>query len=174
MWNQSDPSVDPVHAIFPFVNLIHPHITLARFFELCDALDPIDRDELIGLAAFELGVEVPDFDDEDARRGMRYQRFKAACYGIGAMDHLILRGVVQEILFIHHYWSDPESADFAISILKTYIEYSKACGETEEELTRWRIMAEEKEVGKKSELQMARRRYELFCNNVVRPLLGIP
>lgn len=174
MSNESDSRLNPVHEIFPFVNLLRPHVTLSRFFELCDALDPIDRDALIGLTAFELGVEVPDLDDEDAEREMRYQRFKTACDRIGALDHLVLRGVVQEIMNIQHRWSDPESTDVTIRSIKRFIEFSSASGATEEELARWRIMAEEMQVGKKSDLQVARRRYELFCDCVVRPLLGVP
>lgn len=172
MSSEITPFINPVHAIFPFIDLNRPETTLARFFELCDALDPIDRDALIGLTAFALGVQSQDIDDEDAEQEIRYEKFKKACHNIPAMDHVILRGVVQEIMNIHHRWSDATIIDQRIESIKGFIEFAKSRGTSGEDLEKYRLIAEEKQVGKTSDLQVARRRYELFCNSVVRPLIG--
>ena len=164
--------IHPIHAVFPFADLTRPNITVTRFLELFDTVDPIDRDALIGLTAFALGVRAEDVDDEELQQNVRYSGFKKACDKLVAMDHVVLRGVVQEIMNIHHRWSDPTSTDEAVKSLHGFVEFSRSRGATEEELEKWRIMAEEKQVTKKSDLQVARRRYDLFCDTVVRPLLG--
>ena len=112
-----------------------------------------------------------DIDDEEAEQEARYQQVKKACDQIPAMDNVILRGVVQEILNIHQRWSDSSSTDEAVKSLKGFVEFSKARGATEAELQKWRIMAEQKQVQKRSDLQVARRRYDSFCETVVGPLL---
>lgn len=166
------PYIHPMHAVFPFASLSSPGITLARFFELFESIDPIDRDALIGLPAFALGVHTDDLDDDELQQEQRYSRFRDACLRLVAMDHIILRGVVLEILNTHHRWADPTSIDEAVKSLNGFVEFSRSRGATEEELERWRIMAEEKQVTKRSDLQVARQRYDLFCDSVVRPLLG--
>lgn len=164
--------IHPIHALFPFADLTRPNITVARFFELFDAVDPIDRDALIGLTAFALGVQADDVDDEEQQQYQRYSRFKKACDKLVAMDHVVLLGVVQEIMNIHHRWSDPASTDATIRSLHGFVEFSRSRGATEEDLEKWQMMAEEKQVTKRSDLQVARRRYDLFCDTVVKPLLG--
>lgn len=164
--------INPVHAVFPFADLARPGVSLTRFFELLDAIDPIDRDALLGLTAFALGVKVENIDDEEIVQANRYRKFKTACKNIAAMDHVILRGVVQEIMNIHHRWADSTSNDSSIDLLNGFAEFSKSRGATDQELEKWRILSEEKQVGKKSDLQVARRRYDLFCDSVVRPLIG--
>ena len=57
--------IHPIHAVFPFADLTRPNITVTRFLELFDTVDPIDRDALIGLTAFALGVRAEDVDDEE-------------------------------------------------------------------------------------------------------------
>lgn len=171
MTDSEVPYLNPVHAMFPFADLMRPEITLSRFFELFDTIDAVDRDALLGLTAYALGVDVKDIGDEEAEQQARYQQFKKACGEIHAMDHVILRGIVQEILNMHQRWSDSSHTDEAIKTLTGFVEFSKARGATDEELEKWRIKAEQKQVQRKSDLEVSRRRYNLFCENVVRPLI---
>jgi hypothetical protein len=90
------------------------------------------------------------------------------------MDHVILRGVVQEIMNVHQRWADAAAHDRSVSLLKGFVDFSLTRGATPEEVRQWEIMAESKEVGRRSDLQVARRRYDLFCNSVVGPLIGFP
>lgn len=157
--------------MFPFVDLTRRDISVSRFFELLDAIDSLDRDALIGQTALALGIRVGDINNEEAKQNARYQKFKKACARMRLMDNIILRGVVLDILSIHQKWSDSSTIDEAIKTLHGFIEFSKARGATDEELEKWRIMAEQKKVQKQSDLQVSRRRYDLFCNEVVKPLI---
>ncbi len=150
---------------------MHPEISLSRFFELLDTLDPVDRDALIGHTSHALGVSVSDVNDEEAEQEARYRKFKNACDTTAAMDHFVLRGVVLDMLNIHQQWSDSSSADSAIKSLIGFVKFRLARGATEEEVQKWRILAEQKQVQKQSDLQVARRRYDTLCEQVVKPLI---
>lgn len=166
--------IHPVHMVFPFADLTSEEITVERFLELLEGIELTDRVSLIGLTAYALGVESGPTDDEESRNSTLYEGFKRACLALPAMNHLTLRGVVLEILNIHRRWADPGTGENAARIISEFVEFAKPRGNlTDAELTQWEVEAESLKVTKGFNAMIARRRYDLFCESVVRPLIGM-
>ena len=72
------------------------------------------------------------------------------------MDHLVVQTVVLQILNQFRGFSDASHADRAIKMLEGFVDFSRSQGSGEEDLEKWKIMAEAKAVQKKSDLQMMR------------------
>ncbi len=85
--------IHPAHLYLAFGEFNHNRVTLSRFFELLDTLDAIDRNALISLVAFGIGVQTNLGDTEDARREHRYRSFRQICSEFNAIEQYTLRMV---------------------------------------------------------------------------------
>lgn len=166
------PYINPIHAAFALTNL-DPRVKVETLLELLDTLDPFDRDRLIGLVAFAIGVDGHEMPTEEETAAARYSDFKVKCDKLLVMDHLIVHGLVLQILNQYREWSDAAHTDQAVKSIQGYIEFSRSRGTPEEELEKWKIMAESKAVQKTSDLQVTRSLYNMFCDRVAKPLLEV-
>lgn len=164
--------INPLHAQFALSNLSH-QATVVRLLELLDGLDESDRDKLLGLPAFALNAKPgAGVDNEDEAIRARYEHFKRACTQLPVLDCFTVYGVVMQVLNIHRDWSDYQYVNRSIEWQAGFAEFAERRGNlSPEEIEHVRRQVEERAVNARGDVKLARGRYNLFCERVVRPLL---
>jgi hypothetical protein len=168
----SESYVNPIHIAFAICDIgLKESVSLQTLFMLLDKLDSFERDRLLGLVSYAIGVETRNFQTEEECVDDRYRQFKQKCDALGAMDHFIVHGVVLQVLNQFRYWADEAHSVQATGWIQGFIEFSRARGATEQELDNLKIFVESRTVTKKSDAMNARLLYDSFCEKVARPLL---
>jgi len=164
--------INPLHMQFALSHLSH-NATVEAFLTLLDDLDELDRDRLLGLPAFAMGVRNPKkARTEDEKVRARYDNFKGACRKFPSLDQFTIYAVVMHVLNVHRNWSDYHERQRSIEWQKSFIPFAKDRGNlSTEEIEDIQRRIEEQAVNQKGDVELARQRYNLFCEKVVRPLL---
>lgn len=160
----------PVHAVFPFAELSEESVSMERFLDLLDGLDPDDRYVLIDVVAVSVGLKQCKPPRELDRKLRRCRLFRKACLNLQIDESLALRGLIQQILNRQFGTAWP---DFLLQLSQhTLSEQSTVLG-----CDRSALQRSKKEVwntrGASSHGRIeAFRLYNLFCERVVGPLIG--
>ncbi len=87
----------------------------------------------------------------------------------------MVRMVALEIMNTLRHFSAATTTDHAVDTIRKFVHFCRARGNlTDQEITEWEIRAESMAVTKRSDLQVAKRRYENFCESVVKRFLELP
>ncbi len=162
--------IHPVHAVFPFADLSHESVSLERFLDLLEGLNPEDRYLLIDDVAALIGLK-PCKPLSDLDRQLRRCRlFKNACLQLEIDKSLVLRGVIQYILNRQFAvaWPDfhQQLSHNTISEQNTVLSCDRQTYDRNyQEL--WN--SHDPPSWQRTE---AYRLYNLFCDRVVGPLIG--
>jgi|GEM_PF-5368597 len=162
----------PVHIDLLLSADFHVGVTLEEFFERTDALDPIERHALFEDVMKSARLRIDEDIEQDEEQSRVFGLFKHWCTIQMPLREVVLTGIVVAIMTRAHRLSEPSYRLAGIEFIECEIEHFEEVGGDGGYVENLRMLAEEGRVGLASDVQVWRRRYDLFCESVVEPLLA--
>lgn len=169
-----------IHIFYVIASPMRPTNSIENLFAALESLDPLEVRHMIGLPMSLVGATYDDAlpTEEDVAQSM-IANFKDKCLALvkqGMPDFFVTYAVVLGVLNILRNWGDEVCAEDNSDRLRSAIPFFQARAAegklSREEMERMVGMAQEAINNRKGNAELYRERYNLFCDVVVRKLVG--